>query len=204
MKEFALGEKIRSLDTDHPIWDHFYTVAPLVIIGTKEGDGYDLAPKHMVTPLGYDNYFGFVCTPRHSTYHNVIFYKEFTVSFPIPDQVVLTSLTASPRCDEATHRKEILNELPTLPGVQVNAPFFRDSYLFLECALDRIVDGFGSNSLIAGHIIGAYIHEDYERHSDEDPQEHLYQHPLLAYLAFGRFARIAESYAFPFPKDFKI
>jgi flavin reductase (DIM6/NTAB) family NADH-FMN oxidoreductase RutF len=204
MKELALGKKIHSLDTDHPIWDHFYTVAPLVIIGTKEGNSYNLAPKHMVTPLGYDNYFGFVCTPRHSTYHNVVFYKEFTVSFPIPDEVVLTSLTASPRCEEADGKKKILNDMPILPGVKVNAPFFKHSYLFLECALDRIVEGFGSNSLIAGHIIGAYVHEDYKRHSDKDDQEQIYRQPLLAYLAYGRFARIAETMAFPFPKDFKI
>ena len=40
---------IISLNTDKSIWDHFYTVAPLVVIGTKEGDGFDLAPKHMAT-----------------------------------------------------------------------------------------------------------------------------------------------------------
>ena len=53
-----------ALDTALPIWNQFYTVAPLAVIGTKEGEGYDLAPKHMITPLGRDNYFGFVCTPK--------------------------------------------------------------------------------------------------------------------------------------------
>ena len=60
-----------TLDTAFPIWERFFTVAPLVLIGTREVDGtYDLAPKHMVTPLGWGNYFGFVCTPRHATYAN--------------------------------------------------------------------------------------------------------------------------------------
>ncbi len=34
-----------TLDIDEPIWDRFFTVAPLVLIGTVEPDGgYDLAP----------------------------------------------------------------------------------------------------------------------------------------------------------------
>ena len=59
------------LDVSQPIWDRFFWVAPLVIIGTREPDGgHDLAPKHMATPMGWRNYFGFVCTPRHRTYSN--------------------------------------------------------------------------------------------------------------------------------------
>ena len=80
--------KLVSLDVELPIWGQFYTVAPLAVIGTKEEGGYDLAPKHMVTPLGRENYFGFVCTPNHGTYHNVKKENVFTVSFPRPDQVV--------------------------------------------------------------------------------------------------------------------
>ncbi len=78
-----------SLDVLYPIWSHFFTIAPLVIIGTKEGEGYDMAPKHMAMPIGFDNYFGFVCTPRHGTYQNVLKSKEFSVSFPLPNQVLL-------------------------------------------------------------------------------------------------------------------
>ena len=60
----------KTLDVSKPIWEKIFIVAPLVVIGTKEGDGYDLAPKHMATPIGFENYFGFVCTPEHSTYVN--------------------------------------------------------------------------------------------------------------------------------------
>ena len=58
------------------------------------------APKHMVSPLGWQNFFGFVCTPRHRTYQNIRREGAFTVTFPRPSQVVLTSLSAAPRDDD--------------------------------------------------------------------------------------------------------
>ena len=83
------------LDVESPIWDRFFTVAPLVVIGTREPDGSnDLAPKHMVTALGWNNHIGFVCTESHATYRNIKRNGEFTVSFPNPDQIILTSLSA--------------------------------------------------------------------------------------------------------------
>lgn len=191
------------LDTQEPIWGHFFTVAPLVVIGTKEKDGYDLAPKHMVTALGHDNYFGFVCTPDHATYHNAKQYQSFTVSFVRPDQLILTSLAASPRCDDLDAGKPIVDVLPTIKAEQVDALWLPDAYLWLECKLDRIVDGFGAFSLIAGKIIGAYVHPDAKRISDSDEAMMLRQTPLLAYLPYGRFSIIRESHAFPFPRDFQ-
>ena len=201
--EYTGQAKLIQLDTSQPIWERFFTVAPLVVIGSKEGDNYDLAPKHMAMPLGYDNYFGFVCTPRHSTYHNVIREGFFSVSFPHPDQVVLTSLAASPRCRENSFTKPILENLPTFSAKQIDVLFVKESYLYLECTLDRVIDGFGQNSLICGKIIGAYIEENALRLSEREDQELIHQAPLLAYLAYGRFARIQDSYAFPFPKNFK-
>lgn len=196
-------QHIISLNTDAPIWEHFYTVAPLVVIGTKEGDEYDLAPKHMATPLGHDNFFGFVCTPLHSTYHNVKKEGFFTVSFPKPDQVVLASLAASPRCDETKNNKHILRGLPTFQAPNLDAPFLKDGYLFFECKHFKTIDGFGQHSLISGKIIGAYVNENYKRISEKDETEMLFESPLLAYLPYGRFAEIKETQAFPFPKDFK-
>ena len=194
---------IITLDTSQPIWDHFFTVAPLVGIGTKEGDGYDLAPKHMATPLGQDNFFGFVCTPRHSTYHNVQKEGCFTVSFPKPNQVVIASLAASPRCGENSREKPTLMNLPTFPAPHLDALFVEKAYLYFECEHVKTVDGFGQNSLICGKITGAYIDEKYLRLSEKDEQEMLYHSPLIAYLAHGRFAEVKETRAFPFPKGFK-
>ena len=107
------------LDVRVPVWDRFFTVAPLVLVGTREPDGrFDLAPKHMVLPLGWQNYFGFVCTPRHATYFNAWRERAFTVSFPRPDQLVETSLAASGRCDDGT--KPAVATLATVPARRVN------------------------------------------------------------------------------------
>ncbi|GEM_PF-5287566 len=57
------AEKLITLDLDEPVWDRFFMVAPLFLIRTHEDDDtLDLAPKHRVTPVGWENYFGFVCT----------------------------------------------------------------------------------------------------------------------------------------------
>ena len=86
MPENSYDDRLTSLDPRESIWDKFFMVAPLVVIGTKEGDSYNLAPKHMATPVGDDNYFAFVCTSRHATYRNIRKHGFFTASFPRPTQ----------------------------------------------------------------------------------------------------------------------
>lgn len=190
------------LNVDFPVWDHFFMVAPLVVIGTREADGsYDLAPKHMVTPLGWENYFGFVCTPEHATYQNIRRDEVFTVSFPTSDAVVQTSLSASPRCGDDS--KPALDVLPRFSATTIDGEFLKQSTLFFECELDRIVDGFGTNSLIAGRIVAAMMTPTAERLMDVDDQDVIAQAPLLAYLAPGRYATITRSHGFPFPAGFQ-
>ena len=197
-----VNDYIEVLDVSQPIWNRIFLVHSLVVIGTKEVNGeYDLAPKHMVTPMGWENYFAFVCTPKHSTYQNIKRDKVFTVSYPRPDQLVMTSLTATQRCDDTS--KPGLQLLPTLPANEIDCVFLDSSYLYLECTLDRIVDGFGENSLIVGRIIAASAHHDALRSADKDDNEVIYHSPLLAYISPGRFTEIKESYSFPFPKEFK-
>ena len=195
--------KFYTLDTSIPIWESIFTVAPLIVIGTKEGGAYNLAPKHMATPIGFDNYFGFVCTPKHGTYQNIKETQEFTVSFPIPDQVVLASLSAMPRCDDSFGTKPIIQALPSIKGSLVDALFLEASYLFFECKLFKIIDGFNENSIITGKIIAAHVDKKYMKTFEKDEQQQLIENPLLAYISKGRFARITETYNFPFPKNFK-
>jgi len=199
-----LQNKFYTLDTSIPIWERIFTVAPLIVIGTKEGTSYNFAPKHMATPMGYDNYFGFVCTPKHATYQNIKETQEFTVSFPIPDQVVLASLSAMPRCDDNFGAKPIIQALPSIKGSHVDALCLEASYLLFECKLFKIIDGFNENSIITGKIIAAHVDNNYLRTFENDEQLQLKENPLLAYISKGRFARITETYNFPFPKNFKI
>ncbi len=191
------GRELVTLELSGTIWDRFFTVAPLVLVGTLEPDGTpDLAPKHMVTPLGWDNYVGFVCTPDHATYRNAVRTGAFALSFPGPGSVVATSLTAAPRCDEGT--KPGLGFVPTFPATRVEAPLVTGSYLFLECALEGTWDVFGRNSLVAGKIVAAHVEPDAVRRPDRDDAQILRALPLLAYLPPGRFAVVEESQAFPF------
>ena len=190
------------IDTEQPVWDRFFVVAPLVLIGTIEPDGsLDLAPKHMVTPMGWQNYFGFVCSHRHSTCSNIQENGEFTVSYPKPSQVLIASLAASPRQDSGG--KPIVDYLKTFPAKQIDGHFVEDGYLFFECRHYKTIDGFGENCLITGEIIAAYVDDSFLRHSEADDQETIHQSPLFAYLSPGRFATIDRSNAFPFPESMK-
>lgn len=190
------------LEVERPIWDQFFMIAPLVVVGTCEADGgADLAPKHMVTPMGWQNYFGFVCTPRHGTYQNVLRDREFAVTFPRPSQWLETSLTATPRCEDDS--KPLLSLLQSRRSPRVDCPVLDDGYLYLECELDRIVDGFGMNSLIVGKIVAAQIDPAFLRAAERDDQDLLRDAPLLAYVSPGRFASVQNTLAFPMPKGMK-
>ncbi|MFC1796732.1 flavin reductase family protein [Pseudomonadota bacterium] len=202
MQSPASTQPLVELDVIEPIWDRFFWVAPLVLVGTREADGsHDLAPKHMAIPMGWQNYFGFVCTPRHHTYSNVRRDGVFTVSYPRPSQLVLTSLAASPRCGEED--KPALSVLPVFPASVVDGVLVDGAYLFLECELDRIVDDFGINSLIVGRIVAARVARDSERMDELEDQALVHDSPLLAYLHPGRFTTIEQSLSFPFPAGMK-
>ena len=189
-----------ALDPDFPVWERCFLVAPLVLIGSLEDDGrHDLAPKHLATPLSWTNHFGFVCTPTHGTYRNIARTKQFTASFPRPDQVVLTSLAAAPRCEDD---KPSLEGIPVSRAERVDGVVVDGVYLQLECELDRIVDGFGDNSLIAGTIVAARAAPESLRDPDRDDQEILANAPALAYLYPSRFASIGETFSFPFHSGF--
>lgn len=192
-----------ALDVRASIWQRVFLVSPLVVIGTKEGNHYDLAPKHMAMPLGFENYFGFVCTPKHATYQNIKINKTFTVSYLLPDSVVTAALSASPRCHEKANEKPIVKVLPTIKASRIDALGIESSYLFLECESYKIIDGFGDNSIITGKVIAAHIDKNYLKTFEIDEQQQLKEHPLLAYITPGRFAKISKTYNFPFPKGFK-
>ena len=196
------SRELVEIATDHPVWDRFFTVAPLVLIGTRDADGaIDLAPKHMVTPMGWQNYFGFVCTPAHATCQNIERSGEFTVSYPKPDQVLFSSLAASPR--QASNEKPVIDYFTTFPASVVDGEFIDAAYLYFECRHFKTIHGFGDNCLITGEIVAARAEPDFLRSSEIDDQELIRKAPLFAYLAPGRFSAIETSNGFPFPADMK-
>jgi flavin reductase (DIM6/NTAB) family NADH-FMN oxidoreductase RutF len=191
------SENLVTLGVDHPVWSRFFHVAPLIVVGTKEPDGsYDLAPKHMATPMGWGNHFGFVCTPSHGTYRNAQRERVFTVSYPRPSQILATSRAAAPRCEGDD--KPSLAALSTFAASVVDGVLLTDAYLHLECETYRIVDGFDENSLITGRVVEAHVSEGALRREDADDHDTIAGAPLLAYLAPGRYAELAETFAFPF------
>lgn len=196
-------EGVITLDPQEAIWDQVFMVSPLVIIGTlEEGGGYDLAPKHMVMPLSWENHLGFVCTPRHRTFQNIKREKAFTASYLRPSQVLEASLAAAPRCGDGD-AKPSLAPIGQFPAERIDGVFVDNGYFYLECELDRIVDDLGVNSLIIGRIVSAHVHEDALRRDDRDDQDLIHESPLLAYLHPGRFAAIDATRSFPFPAGMK-
>lgn len=177
-------------------------VAPLVLVGTREGDGYDFAPKHMTMPLGWDGFYCFVCSPRHATLANVLAHEAFTVSFPRAEQIISLSLAAGGR--DETGGKPSLAALPTVPARVVDGRLAADCLFYLECELDRIVDGFAENSLVVGRVVAAAAAMDALRSAERDDADLVYRTGLLAYLAPGRFAAVRESRSFPYPIDFRL
>jgi len=146
--------------------------------------------------MSWEDHFGFVCTPSHGTYQNAKREGCFTVSFPRPEQVVLASLTAAPRCDD--HHKYALASVPTFPAEKIDGVLLQHGYLHLECELDRIVEDLGKNCLIVGRIVAARAEADAVRSPDKDDEELIGRAPLLAYLHPGRFARVEQTYSFPY------
>jgi flavin reductase (DIM6/NTAB) family NADH-FMN oxidoreductase RutF len=189
----------RPLSVD-ALWERVFTVAPLVLVGSKDTDGtYDLAPKHMAMPLGWQSRYGFVCTPRHRTYRNIELHGAFTVSFPRSFQIVQAALAASPREQDGT--KPALAALPTFPAQDVDGVLAHGCYAFLECELDRFVE-FDDASLVIGRIIAASAVDEAIRDPDRDDAELLRRVSPLAYLSPSRWAAIEESLSFPFPASF--
>ena len=198
------SDEMIELDVEQDIWSRAYTVHSLIIIGSKEEDGnYNFAPKHMAMPLGFSNHFGFIGTPRKSTYRNIQREKVFTVSYPKPSQLTVSSLAATQREDDDS--KPILDQIPTAPAQEIEGYFVKDSYFQLECKLTECLGKFGEWELIVGEIIAARIDKRMSRKISDSAGEGqlIYNNPLLAYLHPNRFSVIKESNVFPFPKEFK-
>ena len=72
-----------------------------------------------------------------------------------------------------------------------------------EPIISKIFDDFDDYSLITGKILKVHVQKDYLKTTELDENKQIRNHPLLAYIANGRFAKITETFNFPFPKDFQ-
>lgn len=188
------------IEVDHaPVWERFFCVLPLVLVASVEGEGHDIAPKHMAMPIGWGNHYGFVCTPRHATYRNIRDTGAFTVGFPSPEQVVQIAMAAAPREGGLKHA---LAALPTSRARVVEGVVVDGCRAHLECRLERIVDGLGDASLIVGEVVAAAADPAALRELERDDADLIHDAPLLAYLQPGRIATIDRSASFPFPAGF--
>lgn len=183
------------------LWERVFMVAPLVLVGTKEGEGWDVAPKHMAMPLGWGGFYCFACTPEHATYRNLKSHPQFTVSFPRPGQVLESSYAAGGRFERDA--KPSLAAVTTIPARVIEGRIVEGCPLSLECELERTVDGFGSNSLVVGRVVAASAAREALRGAEVDDADLVHRLGLLTYLAPGRFAVVRDSLAFPFPADFR-
>jgi flavin reductase (DIM6/NTAB) family NADH-FMN oxidoreductase RutF len=198
----AASLELVALPVDEGLWRRTFMVFPLVLVGTREGDHVDFAPKHMAMPLGWEGYYCFVCSPRHATYANAVAHGAFTVSFPRAELIVQTGLAAAGRSPEGD--KPALAALPTIPARVVDGGLVAGCPLYLECELERTVDGFGPNSLVVGRVVAASAAAGAAREAEVDDADLVHRLGLLAYLAPGRFAVVRESHAFPYPLDFRL
>jgi flavin reductase (DIM6/NTAB) family NADH-FMN oxidoreductase RutF len=196
----ARTDDLVELQVGDTFWERVFTVAPLVLVGTKEAEGWDFAPKHMAMPLGFEGFYCFVCTPRHATYSNLRKHPQFTVSFPGPEQIIESSLAAGGRYEHDV--KPSLAAIPSEPARVVDGRVVAGCPLYLECELERIIDGFGSMSLIVGRIVAAFATHEALRNGEVDDADLIHRLGLLAYLPPGRFAAVRESLSFPYPLDF--
>lgn len=191
-----------SLPTDHPVWERFPMVAPLVLVATLEPDGSaDVAPKHLAMPVSWQNWFGFVCHPDHGTYRNIIATEQFTVGYPSPRMMLEASLAAAPRASDGS--KPTVEVLSLRPAKVVEGVLVEGCRVHLECRLDRIVDDLGGNVLIIGRVVAAHVSEALLRSAEVDDHDLVHATPLVAYVHPGRVATVDETVSFPYHVGFR-
>lgn len=183
------------------VWESFFSVAPLVLVGTLESDGApDIAPKHQATPLGSHGLFGFVCRPDHSTLRNAVATDCFTVGYPSPSMVVQASLAAAPR--DADGAKPTLDLMSLSPARVVSGVLVDGCVAHLECRLVRVIDDLDSDVLVVGRVVAAYIADRARRTPEVEDGALVDTFPALAYLHPGRVAAVHQTKEFPYHRGF--
>jgi hypothetical protein len=178
------------LDVAQPVWDRFFWVAPLVLVGTREANG---SHRPRAQAHGHAHGLGeFLRLRLHATAPHLRQYRTQRACSPFPTRALPNWFWPAwpPRRAAARRTSPRLAALPVFPASVVDGELLEGGYLFLECELDRIVDGFGENSLIVGRVAAAQVDTRSERRarSGRSAAMVLQMRRLLAYLHPGRFA----------------
>ena len=111
-------------------------------------------------------------------------------------------MAAGPRIEDGS--KPTLAALETVPASMVDGVLVSGAYLWLECALERMLEGFGDNTLIIGRVLAVSADERVVRSPETGDRDPIRDAPLLAYLSPGRFASVEQSSSFPFHVEFQL
>ncbi len=149
-----MADALVELPVGPELWERVFSVAPLVLVGTKEGDGCDFAPKHMAMPLGWEGFYCFVCTPRARDLPE----REGASAVHGQLPAARADRGVEPRRRRSVRGRRRSRRWPPCRRSRarvVDGCVVEGCPFYLECELERIVDGFGPNSLIVGRVVAA-------------------------------------------------
>jgi len=183
--------------------DQYFTIKPIILVTTLRRSGLpNVAPKTQCMSVGRrEEYFAFVCTPKHHTYQNAKADKEFVVNYPGPNLIEKISATSqiAENIDEVA-----LAGLTSIPSLVVKPPRIKECMVHLECKVMDIKD-LGDGSIILGKVVARSSNPEisFKRVMAEESLNLLSKHPLLAYVYPDHYTRIDTAEKFIFPKNYK-
>lgn len=181
----------------------YFTIKPIILVTTLGGNGLpNVAPKTQCMSVGrHEEYFAFVCTPKHHTYQNAKANKEFVVNYPGPELIGKVSAASqfAENVDEVAS-----SELTSIPSLVVKPPRIKECMVHLECKVVDIKDLDG-DSIILGKVVARSSNREisFKREMAEESINLLSKHPLLAYVYPNHYTRIDTAEKFIFPKNYK-
>jgi len=181
----------------------YFSVKPIVLVTTLGPSNIpNVAPKTQCMDVGrHEEYFAFVCTPKHHTYQNAKANKEFVANYPGPELIEEVSATSqfAENVDEVA-----LAGLTGIPSLVVKPPRIRECRVHLECKVMEVKD-LDVASIILGKIVARSASQEvsFERGKAEESISLLLNHPLLAYVYPNHYTTIRAATEFIFPKNYK-
>lgn len=181
----------------------YFTVKPLILVTTVGPSGLpNVAPKTQNMNVGRnEEYFAFVCTPKHHTYQNVKAQGEFVVNYPGPD--LIRNVSASSQLAENVDEIALAG-LTAIPSLVVKPPRIKECFAHLECKLVEFKE-LDNVNIILGRVVARSASREvsFEREKAKANIRLLATHPLLAYVYPDHYTKINDAKEFVFPGNYK-